>query len=304
MSRPIKAGIDYFPLDVNMDEKVELIEAKYGIAGFGVLIRLYQSIYKHGYFLEIDEEKLLLLKNRLHVEPDFLNDFINDSLRWKIFDSHLYEKYKILTSKGIQNRYIEATKRRKDILFIQEFLLISDVFKSYGNRVNVNINSINACINPENENIKKQSKVNKSKVNKNIKDIAPQIKKFADEFIEDVFRQEGNKAPKITPALKTKSYAAIDALVRIDGFTLEYIEQVVGWGVKDPFWKPNLLSLGSLRRVSVNNGLTKFQNVASAFEKNKNGGKNYAANKPAFTGNDTRQSEWECPTPGWAKDLE
>ena len=60
--RPIKAGIDYFPLDVIMDEKVELIDAKYGNAGFGVLIKLYQSIYRNGYFLEVDEEKLLLLK--------------------------------------------------------------------------------------------------------------------------------------------------------------------------------------------------------------------------------------------------
>ena len=31
-----KSGIDYFPLDVILDEKFELIEAEYGLTGFGV----------------------------------------------------------------------------------------------------------------------------------------------------------------------------------------------------------------------------------------------------------------------------
>ena len=42
MARPQKEGIDYFTLDVKMDDEVKLVEAKSGIAGFGVLIKLYQ----------------------------------------------------------------------------------------------------------------------------------------------------------------------------------------------------------------------------------------------------------------------
>ena len=34
MARPIKAGLDYFELDCHMDEKVELIEAEFGLKGF------------------------------------------------------------------------------------------------------------------------------------------------------------------------------------------------------------------------------------------------------------------------------
>ena len=48
-----KSGIDYFPLDVVLDEKFELIEAEYGLTGFGVIVRLLQEIYgKAGYYIE------------------------------------------------------------------------------------------------------------------------------------------------------------------------------------------------------------------------------------------------------------
>ena len=45
MVRPLKAGIDYFPLDTNMeqDDKIALIEAKYGVLGFGVIIKIFKK---------------------------------------------------------------------------------------------------------------------------------------------------------------------------------------------------------------------------------------------------------------------
>ena len=56
MARPVKSGLNYFPMDVDMDDKVELIEAKHGITGFGILIKLYQKIYKEGYYINWKEE--------------------------------------------------------------------------------------------------------------------------------------------------------------------------------------------------------------------------------------------------------
>ena len=43
MARPQKEGLDYFPFDVDMDQddKVALIEAKHGITGFGVVVKLF-----------------------------------------------------------------------------------------------------------------------------------------------------------------------------------------------------------------------------------------------------------------------
>ena len=123
MARPIKKGLDYFPLDVDMDDKVELIEAKHGIAGFGILIKLMQRIYKSGYYLKLTEEVLLLISKRVNVELTLLNDVINACLRYGIFDNNMYLNHNILTSSGIQKRYFEATKKRKDVKTIEKYII-------------------------------------------------------------------------------------------------------------------------------------------------------------------------------------
>ena len=111
MARPNKEGLDYFPLDVDVDDKIELLEAAHGITGFGVLLKLYQQIYKSGYYFKPTEERLLLFKKRINVDINTINNVINDCLRWGLFDKYLLDSFGILTSKGIQKRYIEATKK-------------------------------------------------------------------------------------------------------------------------------------------------------------------------------------------------
>lgn len=37
MARPLKQGLDYFPLDCQVDVKFELVEAEFGLTGFGVV---------------------------------------------------------------------------------------------------------------------------------------------------------------------------------------------------------------------------------------------------------------------------
>ena len=99
-------------MDVTTDDKFELIEAKYGIMGFGIVIKLYQKIYKNGYYLEWNEEKLLLFKKQVNVNSEDIENIINDCIRYNIFDENLYKKYNILTSTGIQKRYLKAIERK------------------------------------------------------------------------------------------------------------------------------------------------------------------------------------------------
>ena len=62
----MKGGIDYFPLDVTLDEKFELIEAEYGLTGFGVVVKLLQRIYGgQGYYIEWTNEVALLFAKRI-----------------------------------------------------------------------------------------------------------------------------------------------------------------------------------------------------------------------------------------------
>lgn len=67
MPRPQKAGLDYFPLDTDMeqDDKIALIEAKYGIVDFGVVIKLFKKIYhSDGYYCNWNEEIQLLFSKK------------------------------------------------------------------------------------------------------------------------------------------------------------------------------------------------------------------------------------------------
>ncbi|MTI61843.1 MAG: DUF4373 domain-containing protein [Firmicutes bacterium] len=166
MARPTKTGLDYFPLDTHMEDKIKLIEAKYGIEGFGLLIKLYQKIYNNGYYIDWQEENILLFSSEVNVSINQINDIINDCLHWKIFNEELYKNYSILTSHGIQTRFIEATKRRKKVEIIKEYNLLKD-YEINTNIVFVNINPVNVDINPKNDNNNKQSKVKESKVNNN-----------------------------------------------------------------------------------------------------------------------------------------
>lgn len=170
MARTTKQGIDYFPLDVNFDDKMELVEARYGLEGFAVVIKLWQKIYSSGYYISWDEEKLLLFKKAVNLEIDLVNSIIKDCLHWQLFDEKRFEDYSILTSRGIQNRYIEATQRRREVEFVEEYLLVEDIEKRYKNdvkitlkKINVNINSINVNINSKNADINLQSKVKESR---------------------------------------------------------------------------------------------------------------------------------------------
>lgn len=179
--RQNKVGIDYFELDCHMDEKVELIEAEYGLKGFAILVKLYQSIYSgFGYYCEWTPDISVLWARRLGVShgvdfgdvgkvddsscalPGFPNNLINNVvaalIRRKLFSEQLFKKYGILTSSGIQKQYLKATSRREIVELKKEYLLIN-VPK---NSKNVVINSINVDGNSVNSYRTEHSKEKKS----------------------------------------------------------------------------------------------------------------------------------------------
>jgi|LSQX01.2.fsa_nt_gb hypothetical protein len=166
MARPQKVGLDYFPLDVDMDQddKIAMIEALHGIEGFGVIIKLFMKIYNEGYFYKWTESEQILFSRRINVDIKKVNAIIKDCIKWNVFNDELFEKYQILTSKGIQLRYLEIVKRRIRVEVIQDYILVNDeVLNAYNNIINVNINEVNADINRVNDNIGTQRKEKKRK---------------------------------------------------------------------------------------------------------------------------------------------
>lgn len=158
MARPFKSGVDYFPLDVKMDDEIELIESEHGIIGFGVLIKLYQKVYANNYWLKWDNKEVIVFSKRINVDKIEVIAIINTCLEWGIFSKELFDEYSILTSRGIQKRFFEITNRRKIVNVVKEFLLLDFAENKEINMVYVDINSIDVYINSINDDRSTQSK--------------------------------------------------------------------------------------------------------------------------------------------------
>lgn len=159
----MKSGIDYFPLDVALDEKFELIEAEFGLTGFGVVVKLLQKIYGgQGYYVEWTNEVALLFAKRVGLGGGVVSEIVEASVKRGIFDKTLYDKYHILTSNGIQKRYFEAVGRRKSVEVEWAYLLVNAADFSK----NASITGKNVDIFPKNADISQQSKVEESRVEK------------------------------------------------------------------------------------------------------------------------------------------
>lgn len=172
MARPTKEGLDYFELDCRMDEKMEMIEAQYGLKGFAVVVKLYQHIYQgHGYYCEWSPDISFLWAARCsgshgdargnvgNVFPEgsalsgfpknLINEIVEASIRRGIFSGDMFKRYGILTSSGIQKRYLNAVTKRKDVKLEKRYLLI-DVPENRVSSVNNSINSVNNSVNSVN----------------------------------------------------------------------------------------------------------------------------------------------------------
>ena len=163
-----KAGLDYFSLyvDIEQDDKIALIQAKYGLEGFAAIIKLFIKIYADkGYYYEWNDKTSLLFAGRLNMEHSKINQIVFDAIEWELFNKEKFQKYQILTSKRIQKMYLEATKRRKKVDILKPFLLLNgeDV-----DILNENVNIIDENVYILEQSKVKESKVNKSKVNNNI----------------------------------------------------------------------------------------------------------------------------------------
>lgn len=161
--RDYKVGLDYFELDCHLDDDVKLVQAEYGLKAFAVIVKLWQKIYgERGYYCEWNEDVLLLFMSENGMTCDnknLINGIISACIRRNLFSGALFKKFGILTSAGVQKRYLKAVSKRERVELIKEYLLIN-IGK---NNKNVVIKSISDGINAKKDTANPQSKVEESK---------------------------------------------------------------------------------------------------------------------------------------------
>lgn len=235
MGRHFKTGVDYFPLDVNIDDKVKLIQAKHGVTGFAVWVKLLQKIYADNFWIEWGDDNAILLSDEINVDINTINVIINDLLDRNVFCKCLFDEYKILTSHGIQKRYFEITSRRKKIEIVKEYMLVDINPQKEQEFIYVNINQKNAYKST-------QSKVKESKVKKYPED--------STEFRVALFMLKHirkNKPDYKEPNLQAWAKDA-DLLLRKDKRDLGEVKKLIAWAQSDEFEMANVLSISKLRK--------------------------------------------------------
>ncbi|EMW5451945.1 DnaD domain-containing protein [Enterococcus faecalis EnGen0083] len=168
MARPLKQGIDYFPLSVDFlrDIKVRKIKRACGPYTVEILLCLLGNIYREtGYYIGWDEDTMFLVADEVGAKEGLVEETVNKAVQVGFFNQEKFNEYRILTSNGIQKRYLEATKKRKEVV-ISDIYLVNDTI----NEEETLVNGVDNEQSKVNKSKVDKSKVDKSKVNKNNKE--------------------------------------------------------------------------------------------------------------------------------------
>lgn len=176
MARPAKIGLDYYPMDVGFlrDKKVRLLRAEFGASSVLFVLYVWGKAYEEdGYFLAWDKDELLLAADELREQPTYISEVLQGCLKRSIFDERVFQVFGVLTSAGIQRRYLRGCEKRDGITIVNEYWLLNIGSKSdvpAGIRAKLAFtgvsggnNEVNSPGNPDNSPGNPQSKVKESK---------------------------------------------------------------------------------------------------------------------------------------------
>lgn len=131
MARPAKTGLPYFPLDCDFlqDRKIRLIRAGYGACGVMIVLAALCRIYAdNGYYTAWSEEDEALLADELGCgcTPGLVHEVVQGCCKRSIFDGRVLAGFGVLTSRGIQRRYMRAVAKRDKIVLTEEYWLLDE----------------------------------------------------------------------------------------------------------------------------------------------------------------------------------
>lgn len=124
-------GLNYFPVDIHFFQcdKIAIIEADYGLKALAIVFKLLCRIYSEGFYMTWDERacKLFRLNACAECSAEELEAIVGALVREGFFSAECFERYGVLTSKGIQRRFFEAASRRKRMEIDRRELLLVEL---------------------------------------------------------------------------------------------------------------------------------------------------------------------------------
>ena len=133
MGRNNKIELQYFTVDVNIlrDKKVRRLTRKYA-RGMEFYIYLLCAIYSDkGYYLPFDDDTIYDIADEMRISEDEVREMLDFCMSDTIglFSGVMMEKHRILTSRGIQFRYLDTIRILKRRVNIDPlYSLISEIY--------------------------------------------------------------------------------------------------------------------------------------------------------------------------------
>lgn len=274
----VRKGLDFFPLNTVLDDKIQLIEAEYGLKGFAIVVKLLQKIYRdEGYYCEWNDDVRLLFASSVGQNVNLVSDIVGSCLKRGLFDEDTFKKYGVLTSAGIQKRFFGSTSRRVSVEVENDYLLVCHT------QIPNNVNILSGNVYRNQKNVCRNSQRKERKIDREI-----DSKEMPAAVVSIVKFYQDNMGIPITPMTMDK---LTNWLEDVDESLIQYaIEQAVNqnkrtWAYVEAIIK-NHFNAGRKTRAEAedtkqkgsNAKPTKFSNFESrqfdydSFEKRSSGG--------------------------------
>ena len=130
MARPIKKGLDYFPLNTDFmnNRTIRRLKRKGGFKAIVLYMDLLCDIYANSYFIEITDNYIFDLSDQLGLEEKDIRSMIEIMIELGLFHERSFDKSHILTSETIQEQYAFSKSKRPDNKAVIElYKIVNDV---------------------------------------------------------------------------------------------------------------------------------------------------------------------------------
>lgn len=166
-----KQGIDYSGWSVDIfdsDTKIDRLLDAHGWVGFGVYFFLCQRAYKsNGYFYEWGFADCASTARKMGggIGSRTVKETVSYCLQIGLFDKGLFDRWSVLTSRGIQRRFWAVLSERRSKIAYEEYWLLDDEECKGLVKVSrdTHLQPTNANLQPTNAHLLSESKEKKSK---------------------------------------------------------------------------------------------------------------------------------------------
>ncbi len=134
-------GLPSFLLKTTLDDSWEILEARFGLKGFAIMVKLLSRIYGiEGYYAKWNKDICDVFSAKNRVKAELVSDIVDFGLKYLLFDLDKFNSQGILTSASIQEHFLSVNHRKTKVPMIDVFICANFTKSVYKNLIIVDTN--------------------------------------------------------------------------------------------------------------------------------------------------------------------